>query len=219
MSKAIFPFAMRIEGPLLWQVKWSVHIIPAKWNYINTHLLAWNRKSWRGICSNPRCSWVTYFILSNFCNFSQLDLSTHPLSLYQFLSPYHSFIVLSNFCQLLTLCYLLTFYFIYAPYKCTCCTHYNPYSSLIVRTLSAPMHLSFSPGVFGHRAILMWGDRGMAGGFSLRTKWYLSDFSTQVPLSHFFHCRAIAYKARHLLLMISGQYPLFFSVNSSNAPF
>ncbi len=33
-------------------------------------------------CSNPRCSWVTYFSLSNICNFSQLVLSilsTHPL--------------------------------------------------------------------------------------------------------------------------------------------
>ncbi len=27
------------------------------------------------------------------------------------------------------------------------------------------MHLSNSPGVFGHRAILIWGDRDMAGGF------------------------------------------------------
>ncbi len=34
------------------------------------------------VCSNPRYSWVTYFILSNICNFSQLVLSilsTHPL--------------------------------------------------------------------------------------------------------------------------------------------
>ncbi len=34
--------------------------------------------------SNPRYSWVTYFILSNFCNFSQLVLPTHLCSLYQF---------------------------------------------------------------------------------------------------------------------------------------
>ncbi len=36
----------------------------------------------KGIFSNPRYSWVTYFILSNICNFSQLVLSilsTHPL--------------------------------------------------------------------------------------------------------------------------------------------
>ncbi len=29
----------------------------------------------------------------------------------------------SNFCHLLTLSYLLTFYVIYAPYTCTCTTH------------------------------------------------------------------------------------------------
>ncbi len=38
-------------------------------------------------------------------------------------------------------------------------------SCLIVRTPSAPIHLSNSPGVFGHRAILIWGDRDMIGGF------------------------------------------------------
>ncbi len=43
-------------------------------------------------------------------------------------------------------------------------TH-NSLSCLIVRTLSALIYLSNSPGVFGHRAILLWGDRGMAGGF------------------------------------------------------
>ncbi len=118
-------------------------------------------------CSNRRYSWVTYFILSNLCYFSQLVLSTHPLLLHQFLSPYQSFAVLSNFCHLLALCYLLAFYFIYVPYKCTCCTHdkHNSYSRLIVRTLSAPIYLSNSPGVFGHRAILIWGGgRDMSGG-------------------------------------------------------
>ncbi len=45
------------------------------------HILSFWRCEWR-ICSNPRYSWVTYFILSNICNFSQLVLSilsTHPL--------------------------------------------------------------------------------------------------------------------------------------------
>ncbi len=62
------------------------------------------------VCSVPRYLWVTYFILSNFCNFSQLVLSTHSLLFYQFWSPYHSVVVLSSFCHLLTLCYLLTFF-------------------------------------------------------------------------------------------------------------
>ncbi len=99
-------------------------------------------------CSNLWYSWVTCVIFSNFCNFSQLVLSTHPLLLYQ-------------------QCYLYTFYVIYAPYKCTCCTHHkhNPLSRLIVRTLSAPIRFSNSSGVFGYRAILILGDRDMAGGF------------------------------------------------------
>ncbi len=121
--------------------------------------------------SNLRYSWLACIILSNFCNFSQLVLSTHPLLIYQVLSSYKNFAVknLTNFCHFLTLCYLLTFYVIYAPYKCTCCTHHrhNSLSCLIVRTLSAPIYLSNSPGVFGHRAILIWGDRDMAGGFLL----------------------------------------------------
>ncbi len=47
-----------------------------------------------------------------------------------------TFAVLSNFCHILTPCYLFTFYVIYAPYKCTCCTHHehNSYSRLIVRS-------------------------------------------------------------------------------------
>ncbi len=36
-------------------------------------------------------------------------------SLYQFLSPYQSFVVLPNFCQFLTPCYLFTFYVNWQP--------------------------------------------------------------------------------------------------------
>ncbi len=43
---------------------------------------------------------------------------------------------------------------------------YTPHTTLTL-VLSAPIYLSNSPGVFGHRAILMWGDRGMAGGFPI----------------------------------------------------
>ncbi len=124
-------------------------------------------KLWMEVCfcSNLRYSWVTCLTSSNFFNFSQLILSTHLLFLYQFLTPYQTFIVLSIFCHFLTPCYLFNFYFMYAPYKGTCCTHHkhiNSLSCLIGRTLSAPIHHSNSPGVFGHRAILTMGgsDRG-----------------------------------------------------------
>ncbi len=72
-------------------------------------------------------------------------------------------VVLSNSCHFLSPCYLFTFCVTYAPYKYTCCTHRTTQlspSCLIVRTLSVLM-----PSVCGHRTILMWGDRGMTGGF------------------------------------------------------
>ncbi len=52
------------------------------------------------ICSNPRYSWVTYFILSSICNFSQLVLSilsTH------FLFDLSNFVTLSIFRRLIKL--------------------------------------------------------------------------------------------------------------------
>ncbi len=55
------------------------------------------------ICSNPRYSWVTYFILSNFYNFSQFVVSTHPLLVYQFChlinlsSSYQTSVIFSPF--------------------------------------------------------------------------------------------------------------------------
>ncbi len=75
------------------------------------------------------------------------------------------FVALSNFCHLLTLWYLLSFYVIYEPYKCTYTTHHT----------HQYQHLSTSPGVFGHRPILMWGDRGMAGGFLLEQPYQTQD--------------------------------------------
>ncbi len=41
----------------------------------------------------------------------------------------------------------------------------NSYARLNVHTLSAPIRFPNSTGVFGHRAILVWWDRGMAEGF------------------------------------------------------
>ncbi len=104
-----------------------------------------------------------------FITFPNLSILTLCL-LYQFLSLYQSFVVLSNFCHLFAPCYLFTFYVIFSSYKFTYCTHnpHNSLSCLIVRTLSAPIYLSNPPGVFGHRAILLWGGSRHGWGFSLR---------------------------------------------------
>ncbi len=99
------------------------------------------------------------------------------LSFIIFLSPNQTFIVLSNICHFRILCYLLTFYVIYAPTKCTFCTHHthNALSSLIVGTLSEPIHIPNSPGVFGHRAVLTMGGSGRGWKFfSHRTNRYFS---------------------------------------------
>ncbi len=111
--------------------------------------------------------------LSNFWHFSQLVLSTHPLLLYQLLSSFQTFVALSNFCH------LLIFYVIYAPYKCTDTRHQTAHkflSRLIERTPSAPIPLSQLNRCFGHRAILMQGGRGMAGGFYPCTNSYIIAF-------------------------------------------
>ncbi len=104
---------------------------------------------------------LSYQTFVTFPSLSYLSYLLNLCSLYHFLSPYQSFVVLSNVCHLLAPCYLFTFYVIISPYKCTCCTYHknnNSFSCLIVRTLSAPIYLSNSPGVFAHRAILIWRD-------------------------------------------------------------
>ncbi len=128
------------------------------------------------VCSSPRYSWVTYFILSNICNFSQLVfsiLSTHTLfalSIFVSLSIFSRLIKLMSVSQPLLSIHFLRYL---ATYKCTRCAHHkhNSFSCLIVRTLSAPIYPSNSPGVFGHRAIPTMGgggsDRGW--GFPHRT--------------------------------------------------
>ncbi len=95
-----------------------------------------------------------------------------------------SLFYLHTLCNFINFCCLITFYVIYAPYKCTYCTHHNFPSCLIVCTLSAPIHLSNSPGVFGHCAILIWGDRDVCGGGGF-SKSYLSPSNT---IDHTGHC-------------------------------
>ncbi len=109
-------------------------------------------------------------------NLSYLIKLMHLLPAFFIYTPFVTlslFVALSNFRRLIELLSfshpLLSIHFLryLATYKCTCCTHHkqNAYSRLIVRTLSAPIHLSNPTGVVGHRAILIWGDRDMAGGF------------------------------------------------------
>ncbi len=151
----------------LHQSQWQQPWFPRRWQC--QHRLSDRVLGWKWQCSSPRSSWVLYVILSNFYNFSQL-VNTHPhlfkpLSSYQTFSLYH----------FLTLSYLLTFCVIYTSYKWTCCTHHrhNSLSCLFVRTVSAQIHLSYSQGVFGRRAILTMGGSDRGWGFPHRTNRYV----------------------------------------------
>ncbi len=67
-----------------------------------------NGNVWLKVCSNLKHPLIVCVNLSNFCHFSPLVVSTHPLLFYRILSPYQTFgvvstvFILSNFCHLLT---------------------------------------------------------------------------------------------------------------------
>ncbi len=90
-------------------------------------------------------------------------LSTHPLFLYQFLSSSHP-LLSSQFFTLPT-------HPVNLPALHT--KQHNSQSRLIVRMHSAPINLSNSTGVFGHRAILTMGGSRHGWGFSHRTNRYI----------------------------------------------
>ncbi len=107
------------------------------------------------MCSYPRYSWVTYFILSNICIFFPACLT------YLIYSPFIGFI---NFFHLITLSSSYQTSVIFSPLS-----SFHPINATAVHTThnnNSVSLLSSSPGVFGHRAILIWGgDRGMAWVF------------------------------------------------------
>ncbi len=148
---------------------------------------------------------MTYFILSNFYNFSQL-VNTHPFLFYQLLSSHQSFIILSNFCHLLAPCYLLTFYVIFSSYKFTYCTHHkhNSLLRLIVRTLSAPIQFPNSTAVFGHRAILTMGGSDRGWGFLIeQTDMLYELWRKDLPVNlcaAFTFCRRVHFALRRQML-------------------
>ncbi len=152
------------------------------WSLPCGHLIGYSLTYLRGICSNPRYSWVTYFILSNICNFSQLVLSilsTHrlfALSIFITFSIFRRLIKrLSSSRPFLSIHFLRYHLTLEMHLLYTLHTHTTTLSCLIERTLSAPIFLSNSPDVLGHCAILIWGWSRHGWGVSprtTRTKWY-----------------------------------------------
>ncbi len=141
----------------------------------------------KGICCNLRCSWVICVSLLNFCNFSQLVLSTHPLLLYQFLSSYQTFVIFSPFviCSLFTLS-----------------THpINPPDVHISDTTLTPVlsctrslrQYTFPTQQTSLAIVRFWCEGIEAGGFlqqQLNTLWIFTlllhrDFASALPLERF----------------------------------
>ncbi len=95
-----------------------------------------------------------------------------------------------NFCRLIKLSLSYDHFVIYSLFTLSTYLLYTPKPQLSlpshrVRTLSAPiLHLFNSTGVFGHLAILIWGDRGLAEGFLLEQtlKWIALGEQTQEGL-------------------------------------
>ncbi len=83
-------------------------------------------------------------------------------SLFVVLSIFFTLSIFRRLIKLLSVSHLsLSIHFLrYLPtYKCTHCTHHIDLSlsCFVVRTLSALIQFPNSPGVFGPRAILLWG--------------------------------------------------------------
>ncbi len=127
---------------------------------------------------------MTYVILSNFYNFSQL-VNTHPLLFYQLLSSHQTFIHFSSSYQTYVIFSPLVIYSLFTlsshPINSSTVhiTQHNSLSCLIVRTLSALIYPSNSPAVFGHRAILLWGGSRHGWGFPHRTNRYVLSASAR----------------------------------------
>ncbi len=124
------------------------------------------------MCSNPRvCVSYLYYLITLLQLLPDYFIYTPFVTL-------SMFVALSNFRRLINLLsssrpflsihfFTLSTNLISTNLICTCTTHHthNSNSCLIVRMLSTPIYLSNSPGVSGHRTILIWGDRNKAGGF------------------------------------------------------
>ncbi len=55
------------------------------------------------------------------------------------------------------------------------------------RTLRAPIHFFNSKGVFGYRAILIWGESKHGWGFSPRAKWHLDSLNDLFQIIYLYH--------------------------------
>ncbi len=125
--------------------------------------LQWAWRVYKLCVPTLECLWVSVLSYHTFAAFPSLF---YLHTLYYFINVYR-LIKLAWSNQSFVIFSLFLIYSFFFRYLRTCTLHHthNSNSCLIVRTLSTPIYLSYSPGVFGHRTILIWGDRNKAGGF------------------------------------------------------
>ncbi len=122
-------------------------------------------------------------------------LSSHPLLLYQFLSTYHTFFALSNFCYVN---HPLLSPHLHVPSLQT--KQHNSPSRLIECAPPAPIHISISTGVFGHRAVMMalFGERREGYiTWLLETHHFKSNLVDEGVVT----LKEVVYKAQRLFLL------------------
>ncbi len=134
------------------------------------------------------------FLLLNFCRIIRLLPLSHPL-----LSPL----------------FMLSTHPITVPALHT--KQHNSYPRLIVHTLFVPIHFSNSTCVFSHRAIVMWGDQGLADCFQLEQPDSFNDkvlkqmtVNTFILTNRLFFISLISLQILYILLLqLILKYPIY----------
>ncbi len=117
--------------------KWSCGTAHIFWYIMDEHMYFWCHP---GILCSVATHGLREWLMLSYQTFITFpNFNTHPLLFYQLLSSHQTFIILSNFCHLLALCYLFTVYVIFSSYKFTYCTHHKqlPFLSYRAHVLCA----------------------------------------------------------------------------------
>ncbi len=146
------------------------------------------------------------------------SLCFHP-TLYCFINLFHVIKLSSYYQTFVTFSpfVIYPFYFIYAPYNCTCTTHQATQllpSSYRAHALCAN---TLSTSVFGHRAILMRGDQSLADCFQLEQPDSFNDkvlkhmkVATFILKNRLFFISLISLQISYILLLqLILKYPIY----------
>ncbi len=130
------------------------------------------------MCQLPwRSRWVGWFA-SSLDTCSNLASVSSLCYLIMLLSLFPSSVILSNFSRFFNFFHLIKLFSpsIYLLFTLSTHSTINVPAVDTTENNSLSRRIECTRGIFGHREVLMWGDRGMTGGFSPRTKWNSSHF-------------------------------------------